>query len=413
MTRNFLKVFNSTAVLAVLFLFLTNGEFDRLPLQASVISDIPSFSSQSASAPEDTSGVSLAVVQGEQQRGSWILIEGKPGASFEGAVKITNLNTQKTLVGEIYAVDVNANDAGFAPSARGQNKNAASWVKISDDLIELAPKESQEIPFSGTIPLSATPGQHAFAIMAESKSQAAQSGSKQQGNTNTVTIGTRVGVRAYVTVLGKIVTQGNISDTELVQRDPFIFRTVITNTGNTILRTKTKTVIRDWNDKELENGPAEQSVDIQPTGKVNVDTRWEYSEMGIYSVTLTIGYDGGKEQIRTLKVIIWPSRNYIIIAAIILLLLAMNLFFFFRRRKNNQTPLLAGIPVNSAMRAAQPSQLKPLSAVPKQISPQPKIAPSQPLSKPLPPSVTPPARTSPLPPALPNPPTPPPPPPKV
>lgn len=378
--------FFSFVVLVSFILVFAILKIQQNYIQASVLGDESKSqeSSNNSSSQNDPGGISIGkVVQRNDEHLSWFFFEAKPGGDFEGKVTVSNLSQSRSAVAEAYAVDANI-AGGFAPEAKTAEKKGAAWLQLDKNILELQPGGQETISFTGKIPITATPGQYGLSIVSEEK-KPEKDRSGQTGAA--IAIATRVGVRIYLTVLGKVETSGEIiGGIEIVQKNPFIFRTKIKNTGNTILHPKVKAQIFDRKGSPVDVSPIDVSSEVGPGTIVLLDSRWNYDKIGIYTVKMTVSHEAKTEELET-KVIIWPSKNYIIIAVVILLLLVFNIFFFLRRRK---VPGVAAPSVPSVSTAnVQPPAVKPMiSGSPaSQSTPRPPLQqpPQQPPSNPLPP----------------------------
>jgi uncharacterized membrane protein len=121
-----------------------------------------------------------------------------PGATVEDSVVLRNYsNVQLTF--RVYATDAFNNETGDFSLLDGNTapKDVGSWVKVSQESITLAPDTGIDIPITIQVPADAQPGDHSGAILASSRTAAAD-GSRQ------VLLDRRVGSRLYLRVDGKV-----------------------------------------------------------------------------------------------------------------------------------------------------------------------------------------------------------------
>jgi hypothetical protein len=90
-----------------------------------------------------------------------------PGARLEDSVTIENL-TEETIRFRLYAADAFNPDTGGVAVAGPETapSGAASWITLATNELELPGRTRAQVPFSVTIPVDATPGDHAAGIAA-------------------------------------------------------------------------------------------------------------------------------------------------------------------------------------------------------------------------------------------------------
>ncbi len=351
----------------VVALIALSGNVDVALIKTSVINE----KDQTSAPTKDTNTISIMPVVEEGKNPSWLLFEEKPGKELSGRIIVKNLNTQKTLLADLYIVDVNADAGGFAPVGKEDVKKDAKWLSLLKNEVLLKPLEEAIIPFKGRIPLDATPGQHTMAIMAETVDPAAL----QATSGKKVSVSTRVGIRTYITVQGKIVTSAEVGHVEIFSKNPYIFKIDFKNTGNTLIKPSIDTEIYNWRNQKIAVMPTEQLYEIQPTGNVKLEVNWSETAMGKYTLKFKVAYPGGKEQMREASIIIYPPLHYIIAAIILLLLVMTNIIYLVKKKVSVMmpsaiTPVYATIP---NVVSISPSQ--PLIPPPVQSSPPPPVQP--------------------------------------
>ncbi len=168
-------------------------------------------------APADTTGEVSTVDPANEIVQSWTLTTGggpdgsdiggrpnftyqvQPGAVIEDTVVVFNLGNV-TMQYQVYATDAFNNVDGQFDLLPADEVpvDAGSWVQLVQETIILEPGKQATIPFTLTVPLDATPGDHVGAIVAGSIS-AAETGSGQ-----VVDVERRTGTRLYVQVDGEL-----------------------------------------------------------------------------------------------------------------------------------------------------------------------------------------------------------------
>ena len=95
-----------------------------------------------------------------------------PGASTYDSIYVTNDSSVRGTVG-LYAVDaITGQTTGTSVRPRNDPQvDVGAWITLSRQQVTLDPGQSQEIPFTLTIPFHVRPGQHGGVIMAEDMRQ--------------------------------------------------------------------------------------------------------------------------------------------------------------------------------------------------------------------------------------------------
>jgi len=133
---------------------------------------------------------------------TWFTYEMEPGESITDTLVVTN-NQNTTQSFYIYPADLSAStDGGFAIKQRKEEmKDIGKWIELEETEVTLAPRSSQKIAFTLTVPNNEKidVGEHAGGIAIEEKP--AEENNSQQG----IVIHKRVGTRVYVTIPGDII----------------------------------------------------------------------------------------------------------------------------------------------------------------------------------------------------------------
>lgn len=243
---------------------------------------------QSAEEKEDEGTLTAAPVLEKGNTGSWFKFTVEPGNTLEGKIAVINQKKHTAMGGLIYAVDVNSDGGGFSPQARDYPKTDSTWITIETPEIILKPGEEKIIPFAINIPKSATPGEHAIAIMVEPKT--ADKISEADGNVQLVSVQTRMGIRVYITVKGEIITAAKIGEPSFVEENPVILKIPVTNTGNSKLKPNMEVTIFDKDNKKIDDITSNPSYEIFPGGTLNLEAKWEKRKTGNYKAKFLISY---------------------------------------------------------------------------------------------------------------------------
>lgn len=123
----------------------------------------------------------------------------QPGAVIEDTVVLFNLGNVPMQY-QVYATDAFNNADGQFDLLPGDDVpvDAGSWVTLVQNTIILEPGKQATIPFTLTVPVDATPGDHVGAIVAGSISSA------DTGSGQVVDVERRTGTRLYVQVEGEL-----------------------------------------------------------------------------------------------------------------------------------------------------------------------------------------------------------------
>ncbi|MCX6760358.1 MAG: DUF916 domain-containing protein [Candidatus Nealsonbacteria bacterium] len=137
----------------------------------------------------------------------WFVYNLDRGQSVTDYLKLVNNSSEKTMKVKIYPVDAVISSSGvFNPLDEADPRvDIGAWIKFNESEVSLAPGETRIMPFTLTIPQDASVGDHLGAVIAE-KGELKPSG--QAG----LSIKTRVGIRVWNTVPGKIVKDLKISN---------------------------------------------------------------------------------------------------------------------------------------------------------------------------------------------------------
>lgn len=207
----------ATAILALSPLSMLGDAASAAP-EPTVPAEVPTDQ------PADTTGEVSTVDPANEIVQSWTLTTGggpdggeigsrpnftyqvQPGAVIEDTVVLFNLGNVPMQF-QVYATDAfnNADGQFDLLPADDVPVDAGSWVQLVQETIILEPGKQATIPFTLTVPLDATPGDHVGAIVAGSIS-VADSGSGQL-----VEVERRTGTRLYVQVDGELTADLAIS----------------------------------------------------------------------------------------------------------------------------------------------------------------------------------------------------------
>ncbi len=177
---------------------------------------------------------------------SWFLYTIDPGTTKEDAVVITNgTDTDQEI--SLTVVDSTVDNlGGFALKNENDTQEGIGvWLRLSKPSILLKAGEQVEIPFALTIPAGVAPGEYSGGVIIQ-KIQKISEDTKDPG----FSINTRMGVRVYATVSGKIERNLKLSPLkveEIGQDNLYRVGVTLQNTGNvSVDSTMTLTTSQDF-----------------------------------------------------------------------------------------------------------------------------------------------------------------------
>jgi len=133
--------------------------------------------------------------------------ESAPGSVINDAVVLYNYsNIPMTF--RVYATDAFNNGDGQFDALPGDKpaKEVGTWVSIPQENVTLPPGKMVNIPITVSIPVDATPGDHAGAILASNTTEGAVS-INDSGGQSQVAVDRRTGTRLYIQVAGALKPQ--------------------------------------------------------------------------------------------------------------------------------------------------------------------------------------------------------------
>lgn len=211
-----------------------------------------------------------------------------PGESKQDAVKVVN-NTPDTKVIEVYATDSEVASGGSFACRQKVDQAVAvgSWIRLSEEEIELAPGTNKVVPFDITVPKDVDVGEHNGCIVIQEKNGPTE----QVGNG--VQLSFRSALRVAVTIPGEI--SKDLEFKELaVDKQPkkYVFSAKLHNKGNVSLDTEVKVYVKNLSNKTIyENGGVYPLLAQQQPVELNFDFLRPFWG-GVYRVSGTAAYNG-------------------------------------------------------------------------------------------------------------------------
>jgi len=133
--------------------------------------------------------------------------ESSPGTVINDAVVLYNYSNVPMNF-RVYATDAFNNADGQFDALTGDKppKEVGTWVSIPQENVSLLPGKMVTIPITVTIPIDATPGDHAGAVLASNIADGTAS-TNDSGGTTQVAVDRRTGTRMYIQVAGALKPQ--------------------------------------------------------------------------------------------------------------------------------------------------------------------------------------------------------------
>ncbi|MGW2931917.1 WxL protein peptidoglycan domain-containing protein [Streptomyces sp. NPDC001156] len=171
-----------------------------------------------------------------------------PGAIVKDHLAVFNYGT-KPLMLKVYAQDAfTTADGGFdLYAAKRKPTDAGAWVKLGKNRVKIPARSRVIVPFTLTVPMKATPGDHTGGIVAS----LAASATDKKGNK--VAVDQRVGARIYLRVAGEITSRLAVENLHTAYHgtaNPFgsgsaTVTYTVRNTGNVRLAAHQAVSVRD------------------------------------------------------------------------------------------------------------------------------------------------------------------------
>jgi WxL Interacting Protein, peptidoglycan binding domain len=206
-----------------------------------------------------------------------------PGQSLIDTVAISNLS-DAPITFDVYATDAynTTPDAAFALLRKEDiPEDAGSWIRFEVNEYTVPPRTRAEIPFEITVPLNATPGDHAAGVVAENTEVEAQ----VQDDDINLGIERRVGSRVYVRVAGPITPALRIDNLQVKHRDPLVsglsgqhhvlVEYDVTNAGNIRITSEARVEIESLFGVTLKEFDAHPVPELLPGNSVHIIEAWE------------------------------------------------------------------------------------------------------------------------------------------
>lgn len=269
-----------------------------------------------------------------QSNTQWVELDMKPGESVQRELVVKNHSAQEATFG-LQAADGYFTDTGrFNMLASDEPSEAAgTWISIQEE-ITVAPKASENVRFTVTVPENATPGDHAAGVASSTTSIG------QSADGASLGVESRIGFRVITRVEGELNPSLAVQELHTGYKqswNPFAPGSItadfrLHNDGN--LQLQPQSALFSFQNAE---GQSLESGSLLPGDGAKVTMKLDQSwPTFLTPVTLEVtGTDnGGAEQVlRTERVWVWTLP----LPQLFVLLGATLCFLGLRRRKTKQT----------------------------------------------------------------------------
>ena len=176
---------------------------------------------------------------------------------------------------KLYAAEAtSAVNGGTAFGGQDDNPSgAASWLSFDVQEVSLEPGETQIVPFTITVPIDASPGDHVAGLLVETFPTGPESGTGDEPQFM-VEVVQRVGVAVVIDIAGDRVAELEITDLGLGQQheEGANFEVAVRVTGNVMVDGHGSLTITDGSGSELAEIPFEiDTIMAQASTFLNID----------------------------------------------------------------------------------------------------------------------------------------------
>lgn len=226
-----------------------------------------------------TFGIGPADADGLDRRGVFVFA-GRPGTVVRDQLALVNYTTKPRRV-SLYAADAFTSASGaFDVLAAGEaSQDAATWIDLPPREVVIPARRSETtvkpgtllVPFTLTVPVDASPGDHAAGFVASVRTDAAE-------GTSSVVLDRRVGTRVYVQVTGRQDPHLEVTDlTAEYDGTPNPIGTgttrvsyTVRNAGNLVLSARQSTRVEGWFSEASPETAQSDLVQLLPGAAVKV-----------------------------------------------------------------------------------------------------------------------------------------------
>jgi hypothetical protein len=215
-----------------------------------------------------------------------------PGALIRDSIHVKNSGTARGTV-NLYSVDaITSPESGEAfPFRTDPRRDVGAWMTLNSQQITLNPGQSQEVPFSLSIPGHVRPGQHVGGIVAEEPDQ--QQSSSQGSFQTLVQLHTREVIGVLINLPGTTVEE--LKATGITYDETSSYQRVLVglaNTGTQFLHPSGSFQVTNAAGQQLQNVPMILQA-ILPQTSIDYPVYMHHQALapGTYTAILRLGYE--------------------------------------------------------------------------------------------------------------------------
>lgn len=269
----------------------------------------------------------------------------KPGSTVRDKVTVSNL-AKEPVTFLVYAADAynTPRDGGFAVrEATERQRSVGAWTRLQRSEVTIAAGGRATIPFTLTVPGSASPGDHPGAIIALDKRVARAEGTG-------VGIRQAVGARVYLQVSGERAPALRVENVRFdydvpllpgLGEDATISYTLV-NRGNVLLEPRVDLVAKGlFGRTSFTDAGHELPAELMPGQRVQVTQRWAAPPPLDWGSIELIASDKGGELVES-ETARYRTVNWTVLSLLALVLVTLLTSLVIRRRKVRNRATVVG-----------------------------------------------------------------------
>ncbi|MWK38346.1 DUF916 domain-containing protein [Actinomadura sp. J1-007] len=197
-------------------------------------------------------------------------------------VRIANL-TDRRLTFSLYGADAynTPRDAGFAlRTAAEPRTDVGRWIRLGTGKTVIQPRTAREIPFTISVPLNATPGEHIGGVVALNQAIEAV----QEDGAARIGLRRAVAARVYLRVAGPAAPGVRVDALAVTRREPLVpvvnrtlgvVRYTVVNTGNLRIAPTANVRATGLLGRPLKEWPARHLPELLPGQSIAIEMPWD------------------------------------------------------------------------------------------------------------------------------------------
>lgn len=261
----------------------------------------------------------------------------------EGVLLVNNSTEPKTML--VYGVDSTPSTGGAFACAQAsvESKDVGAWILLEKSEVTLEPGTNEVVPFTISVPLNASVGEHNGCIVMQEKKEKPEAGSG-------ASLSFRTGLRVAISIPGELKRNLEIVDfTVTLSKDGFLLHPLVKNTGNVSVDANVAVVTRYFFGLELFRHGGQYPILRGETSDWNFELKKPFWG-GFYRSSFVVEYDAnpeasvgvtsGKSMTRLADRSIWffsfPTIPGLIIEILVLLALVSIVFLLWLSAKRKR-----------------------------------------------------------------------------